>query len=297
MRDLILLLQNIVGGVSIGAVYALVALGYSLIYRAMGLVNFAHGAIFMVGTYFGVTFYMGLLGLFRVPYPVAMAIGILLTALLGALLERIFRRIANLDLSFMLLGTIGVGIVLENTAALIWGTEGVAVPAPVSEQPINIGGVIILPQMVLIIVVAGILMVGLQFLLTRTLLGKAMRAAAQDREVAAAMGVPVNFTNALSFAIGGGLAAAAGILAAPLLYVNTTLSAVVGVKGFAAAILGGFGNLPGAIVGGLLFGTLESVGTQYISSQYKDGFAYILLAVLLMIRPGGILGEQTVQKV
>lgn len=297
MRDVTLLLQNIIGGVSIGAIYALVALGYSLVYRAIGLVNFAHGAIFMVGTYFGVTFYMALLNVPQLPYPAAMLIGILLTALLGVLLERIFRRIANLDLSFMLLGTIGVGIVLENTAALIWGTEGVAVPAPVGEQPIALGSVIILPQMLLILAVAGLLVVGLQFLMTRTLLGKAMRAAAQDREVAAAMGVPVNLTNALSFAIGGGLAAAAGILAAPLLYVNPTVSAAVGTKGFAAAILGGFGNLPGAILGGTIFGVIESVGTQYISSQYKDGFAFVLLAILLMIRPGGILGEQTVQKV
>lgn len=290
-------LQTIVGGIGIGSLYALVALGYSMIYRSMGLVNFAHGSIYMIGTYFGIIWYRGMVMGLQVPYPIAFVIGIVLSMLLGLVLERLFRPLANYDLMLMLLGTIGLGYVLDNLAIIAWGAEGFAVNSPLSNTPIVIGGVSLLPQMLLLIGVSALLMVALNVFLARAKIGKAMRAAAADRETASAMGIPVNMTNALTFAIGAGLAAAAGILAAPIVYVNPAMGGPVGLKGFAAFILGGAGSIPGAIVGGLVFGVLEAISAGFISSSYTKGIAFVVMIVVLMIRPGGIVGEVTVDKV
>ena len=297
MNIVSIFLQTLVGGIGIGSLYALVALGYAMIYRSMGLVNFAHGSIYMIGTYFGIIWYRGMVMGLQVPYPIAFVMGILLTAGLGLVLERIFRPLAHLDLMLMLLGTIGLGYVLDNLAIIIWGAEGFAVKSPLPSEPIIIGGVALLPQMLLLIGVSAVLMVGLNVFLSKAKIGKAMRAAAADRETASAMGIPVNTTNALVFAIGAGLAAAAGILAAPIVYVNPAMSGPVGLKGFAAFILGGAGSIPGAIVGGLVFGVLEAISAGFISSAYTKGIAFVIMIVVLMFRPGGIVGEVTVDKV
>jgi branched-chain amino acid transport system permease protein len=267
------------------------------VYRSMGLVNFAHGSIYMIGTYFGIIWYTGLVKGVQVPYPVAFVIGVLLSGLLGIVLERIFRPLAKLDLMFMLLGTIGLGYVLDNLATIVFGAEGFAVKSPLPSMPIDIGGILVLPQMILLIVVSALLMIGLQVFLVTTKTGKAMRASAVDRDIASAMGIPVNRMNALTLAIGSGLAAAAGILAAPIVYVNPAMGAAVGLKGFSAAILGGLGSLPGAIVGGLSFGVIESISSGFISSSYTKGIAFIILLVVLMVKPSGIVGETIVEKV
>ena len=185
------------------------------------------------------------------PMRIALIIGVLLNAMLGIVIERIFRPLAKLDLMFMLLGTIGLGYVLDNLFVIIFGAEGFAVNSPLPNTPIIIFGIRVLPQMLLLIGVSALLMVGLQVFLAKTKIGKAMRASAMDHEIASAMGISVNRMNAMTFAIGSGLAAAAGILAAPIVYVNPAMGAAVGLKGFAAAILGGLGSIPGAIVGGL----------------------------------------------
>lgn len=296
MSEAWILIQNIAGGLSIGAIYALVALGYSMVYRSMGLVNFAHGSIYMIGTYLGMIFYMGLVGV-RLPYWVSFVVGILATATLGLVIERILRPLADLDLMLMLAGTIGLGIVLDNLAIVIWGAEGFAVPLQTAITPIRIAGLTLVPHLIHAFLVACALMVGLEVFLKRTKIGKGMRASAAARFVAGTMGVNVNVMNAITFAIGAGLASAAGILAAPIVYVNPAMSAAVGIKGFAAAILGGFGNIRGAVLGGLLFGVIENVATAYMSSAYKDGLAFVIMALVLMFLPSGILGEETVQKV
>lgn len=297
MNMISIFLQTVVGGIGIGSLYALVALGYTMIYRSMGLVNFAHGSIYMIGTYLGIIWYRGMVMGLQVPYPLAFVIGILLSAALGIVLERVFRPLANMDLMLMLLGTIGLGYVLDNLAIIIWGAEGFAVKSPLPNNPIMIGGVALLPQMLLLIVVSALLMIGLNVFLSKAKIGKAMRAAAADRETASAMGIPVDTTNALVFAIGAGLAAAAGILAAPIVYVNPAMSGPVGLKGFAAFILGGAGSIPGAIVGGLVYGVLEAVSAGFINSAYTKGIAFVVMILVLMIRPGGIIGEVTVDKV
>jgi branched-chain amino acid transport system permease protein len=263
----------------------------------MGLVNFAHGSIYMIGTYFGMIFYAGLVGGLELPYALCFVIGVVLTAILGVILERIFRPLADMDLTLMLLGTIGAGIVIDNLAVVIWGAEGFSVSHPLGSMPIRILGIAIQPQMLIIVVISTILMIGLQVFLKRAKVGKGMRAAAQDREIASAMGVAVNRTNALTFAIGSGLAAAAGILAAPIVYVNPALSSVVGIKGFAAAILGGLGSIPGAIAGGLVLGVVEAISAGYISSEYTRAILYVIMVTTLMLKPSGIVGETTVEKV
>ena len=290
-------IQTLIGGIGIGSLYALVALGYSLVYRSMGLVNFANGDIYMVGTYFGIIWYNGMVLGLHLPYPIAFIIGVLLNAVLGVIIERIFRPLQKLDMMFMLLGTIGLGYVLDNVFTIIFGATGFAVNSPLPDTPIIIFGIRVLPQMLLLISVSALLMVGLQVFLARTKTGKAMRASAMDHDVAGAMGISVNRMNAITFAIGSGLAAAAGILAAPIVYVSPTMGAAVGLKGFAAAILGGLGSIPGAIVGGLVFGVLEAVSAGFISSNWTQAIAFIVLLVVLMIRPSGIVGEITVEKV
>lgn len=290
-------IQTVIGGIGIGSLYALVALGYSMVFRSMGLVNFAHGTIYMVGTYFGIIWYQGIVMGLKVPYWAAFIIGVLLNALLGVILERIFRPLSKLDLTFMLLGTIGLGYVLDNLFVIIFGAEGFAVNSPLPNTPIIIAGIRVLPQMALLIAVSTALMIGLQIFLSRTKVGTAMRASAADHEIATAMGIPVNRMNALTLAIGSALAAAAGILSAPIVYVNPAMGAAVGLKGFAAAILGGLGSIPGAIAGGLAFGLLESISAGFISSSYTKAIAFIVLLIVLMVKPSGIVGEITIEKV
>ena len=297
MQSTNVLIQTIIGGIGIGSLYALVALGVTMTYRSMGLINFAHGSIYMVGTYLGIIWYRGMVFGLHVPFAIAFIIGILLNAFLGFFLERVFRPLADVDLRNMLLGTIGLGFILDNLMIILFGAEGFAVPSPLTTKPIIIAGIKFMPQNIMFIVVAAVLVIALQIFLSKSKFGKAMRASAMDREIARTMGIPVNIMNAITFAIGAGLAAAAGILAAPIVYVNPAMGAAVGQKGFASAVLGGLGNIPGAIVGGLIFGVIEAVSAGFISSAYTKGIAFIVLLVILMFKPSGILGEKIVEKV
>jgi branched-chain amino acid transport system permease protein len=297
MQSSNVLIQTIIGGIGIGSLYALVALGTTMTYRSMGLINFAHGSIYMVGTYLGIIWYQGMVFGLHLPFPVAFIIGVLLNAIFGFFLERVFRPLADVDLRNMLLGTIGLGFILDNLMIILFDAEGFAVTSPLTTKPIIIAGIKFMPQNIMFIVVAAVLVIALQIFLSRSKFGKAMRASAMDREIARTMGIPVNTMNAITFAIGAGLAAAAGILAAPIVYVNPAMGSAVGQKGFASAVLGGLGNIPGAIVGGLVFGVVEAVSAGFISSAYTKGIAFIVLLIVLMFKPSGILGEKQVEKV
>ncbi len=297
MRELSVLVQTIIGGIGIGSLYALVALSTSMIYRSMGLINFANGSIYMVGTYLGMIWYRGMVMGLQFSYWVSFIIGILLCAGFGVVMERVFRKLADVDLRNMLLGTIGLGFILDNLMIIIFGAEGFAVKSPVSSKPIILGSIRILPQNILLVTVAAILVIALQIFLTKSKTGKAMRASAQDRDIARTMGIHVNQSNAITFAIGFGLSAAAGILAAPIVYVNPAMGSAVGTKAFAGAVLGGLGNIPGAILGGVSFGIIEAISAGYISSQYTKGISFIIVLVVLMFMPSGILGEKQVDKV
>lgn len=284
-------LQTLIGGITFGAVYALVAMGFSIVYRTMGLVNFAHGSVVMIGAYAASTFYMAT----RLPFAMAMVVAIVVTGLIGLVIERFLRPLENKDFTLMLIGTIGFGAVLEALAILIWGATGHAVPNPVATEPINLGGVRIPTYSLLVIGVAAVATTMLALFLRRTKLGAAMQAVAMDHEAATACGIHVGRSNALSFGIGAGLAAVAGSLIGPMLYVNPTMGGTLGIKGFAAAMLGGFGSMPGAIVGGMAFGLLDAFAAGNFQA-YSELVTFVVFALAVMIRPTGIFGEATVNR-
>jgi len=285
-------LQTGVGGLSIGAVYALVALGFSIVFRTMGLVNFGHGDILMVGAFLSATFFTTQ----HFPFPVALVLATLIVAGMGFGFERVLRPLERRDLDLMLIGTIGFGIILEGAALLIWGSIGRAVPTPITDRPFNLGGVVIRAYDLLVLGVAALVMAALYLFLNRTKMGTAMQAAAMDFDAATAVGINVPSCNGRAFAIGSGMAAIAGALVGPLIYVNVGMGSVIGIRGFAAAILGGFGNIPGAIVGGLVFGLIQSYAQGSSYGAYTDVITFVVFTLVIMIRPTGLLGEQTVTR-
>ena len=288
---MIYFLQTLVGGLGMGAVYALVAMGFSIVYRTMGLVNFAHADVVMIGAFLAATLFVTM----HLPFAVAITLSVLLTAVIGLGMERILRPLESKDLNLMLIGTIGFGIMLQSIAILVWGSFGIAVPTPIPNTPIDIGGIIVTTYQLFVLAVSGIVMLLLYLFLDRTKLGTAMQAAAMDRSAATAMGVNVATSNAIAFAIGSAIAAVAGALVGPLLYVNPALGVYVGIKGFAAAILGGFGSIPGAIVGGLIFGLIEAFASGPLSA-YAELLTFVVFALAMMVRQTGIFGERTVDR-
>lgn len=283
--------QTLIGGVGFGAIYALVALGFSLVYRTMGLVNFAHGDVTMIGAYLVSTFFLST----QLAFPLAMIVGIITTAVVGLLIERILRPLENKDFDLMLIGTIGFGTVLQAVAIIIWGATGRAVRSPVDPQPFLVAGIYIRKYDIVIIVVAAVATLVLRWFLDRTKHGIAMQAVAMDHEHATAIGINVGRSNAMAFAIGAALAALAGGLAGPVLYVSPVLGGTLGIKGFAAAILGGFGNIKGAIVGGLAFGVLDAFAGG-IFQGYSELVTFVVFAIVVIVRPTGIFGESTVNR-
>ncbi|MEW9673033.1 branched-chain amino acid ABC transporter permease [Ammoniphilus sp. 3BR4] len=286
------LIQSLIGGLGIGSIYALVALGYSLVYRAMGLVNFAHGNIFMVGAYIGTVFFVSM----HTNFLVAISVSVILTALIGMVIERILRPLGKMDLTYMMLGTLGIGIVLQNLAIIIWGPTGIAVPYPIKNEPWMINGISISPYTLVSIAAAALVVIVLELFLHKTKIGLAMRASAQEREMSLVLGMNVNLMNALTLGIGSALGAIAGVLVGPVFYVSPEMSSSVGISGFAAAILGGFGSIPGAIVGGLIFGVLQTVVAIKVSA-WSQVIAFLVFVLVLIFKPSGIVGERVVDKI
>ncbi|GID93008.1 branched-chain amino acid ABC transporter permease [Amorphoplanes digitatis] len=284
-------LQTFIGGLSLGAIYALVALGFSLVYRTMGLVNFAHGNVVTVGAYLASTFYLST----KLPFVLAMAVAILLTGAIGLVIERVLRPLENKDFDLMLIGTIGFGIVLEALIIMIWGATGRAVPSPVPGAPLDVFGVRIRTYDLVVLAIAATATVLLVLFLSRTKRGAAMQAVAMDHEAATAVGIHVGRSNATAFMIGAGLAALAGGLVGPLLYVSPAMGGALGIKGFAAAILGGFGSIPGAVIGGLAIGVLDGFTAGHFQG-YSELVTFLVFTVIIMIRPTGIFGERTVNR-
>ncbi len=279
-------------GVSIGMVYALVALGISFIYSGLDIVHFAHGEIYMLGAFIGVVLskHTGL------SYPLILVGSMVLTGLLGVAIERLFyRRLTRAGGGYtfagmgMIICGFGMSIVLQNVAYLIWGAK--PLPFPVSfGMPIEMGEITLPRSYVWIVGTALILMAALHVFLKKTRLGLAVRAVAQNKEIAYLMGINVPLVISVLFGIGCALAAAAGVLVGPINYVQVLMGLGILIKAFTAAVVGGFGNLPGAVLGGLLVGVTESLGAGYLSGSYKDIYAFILLIVVLMVKPSGILG-------
>jgi branched-chain amino acid transport system permease protein len=292
------IIDLVIIGLSVGMVYALVALGISLIFSGLDIVHFAHGEIYMLGAFIGLMIFQQL----ALPYVPALVLAVIVTGLLGVLIERLFyRRLTRAGGGYtvagmgMIIAGFGMSIVLQNVAYLVWGPKPLPFPVPFG-MPVEIGNLALPMSYVWIVAAALVFMLGLNLLLRRTMLGLAMRAVAYNKDIAYLSGVNVPLMISLIFGIGCALGAAAGVLIGPINYVQVQMGIGILIKAFAAAVVGGFGSLPGAVLGGLLVGVVESLGAGFISGTYKDVYAFVLLVVVLMVKPSGILGIEAKMK-
>lgn len=304
-------LQQVLNGLVLGSVYALVALGYTMVYGILGLINFAHGEVVMIGAMVALTVMNALAG-GGTPLPpqivlalaVASAIGVCM--MLSYSIERVaYRPLRRAPRLAPLITAIGVSILLQNLAMLIWGRQYHTFPRIVAPTPHNIGGASITDLQIVIIVVCAAIMAGLLLLVQYTRLGRAMRATAENPTVAGLMGVNINKIISATFVIGAAMGAVAGVLvAANYSIAHYSMGFMLGLKAFTAAVLGGIGNLGGAMLGGLLLGLIESIGAGYIGdltggflgSNYQDVFAFLVLVMVLVLRPTGIMGERVAER-
>jgi branched-chain amino acid transport system permease protein len=303
-----ILLQQLINGVTVGSVYALVALGYTMVYGIIGLINFAHGDVVMVGAMVATTLVVALIGADPGSMSAWLAVGAaLLLAIpvcmaLGWTAERFaYRPLRRAPRLAALITAIGVSIIIQNIAMMVWGRNYLSFPHIIEPNIFQIGGARISLLQVIIILSATAIMAGLLLVVHRTRLGTAMRATAQNREVAGLMGVNINTVISAAFLIGSALAAVAGVMITTYYGVaQYTMGFMLGLKAFTAAVLGGIGNLGGAMLGGLLLGIIESLGAGYIGdltngvfgSNYQDVFSFIVLILVLVFRPSGLLGER-----
>ncbi len=300
-------LQQLVNGVSLGAVYGLIAIGYTMVYGIIGMINFAHGDIYMVGAFISLIFLTLLASLGITSLPLALALVLLvtvvITALYGWTVERVaYRPLRGAPRLAPLISAIGVSIVLQNYVQLAQGARVKVLP-PLITGSLTLSSsdefdVTISTIQIVIVVVTVALMGGFTWLIQSTSLGRAMRATEQDMTMAALVGVDVDRTISATFVIGAGLAAVAGLLVT-LYYgvIDFYLGFVAGIKAFTAAVLGGIGSLPGAMLGGLLIGVVEALWSGYFSSAYKDVAVFAILILVLILKPSGLLGRPALEKV
>jgi branched-chain amino acid transport system permease protein len=281
--------QQMVNALNLGAMYSLLAIGYTMVYGIIKLINFAHGEIFMCGAFFTWWFMTS----FAVPFPIAALIGIMLSTVLGIGVERIaYRPLRNAPRFAVIISVLGMSIFLQNMARIIWGAESQTFEIDFDVAPIIIGNVVIPIKKAFILATSFVLMFFLGLYVKKTYIGKAMRATAADPEAAEMMGININAVIVLTFAIGSAMGAVAGILFA-INYnsIDPFMGFNAGLKAFTAAVLGGIGNIYGAMIGGILLGLFEGIGAGYISSMYRDAFAFGVLIMVLIFRPEGLLGE------
>ncbi|MGZ3183041.1 MAG: branched-chain amino acid ABC transporter permease [Telluria sp.] len=304
-------IQQIINGLVLGSMYALVALGYTMVYGVLNLINFAHGDVLMIGAMVGLSIvqYLG------VHFPGMSGYAMLAIAILGAIpvcmvvnviIERVaYRRLRNAPRLAPLITAIGVSILLQTFAMMIWGRSPIPFPQLLPSEPIAIGGAVISQTQILLLVLAAAAMGALVFLVERTKMGRAMRATAENPRVAGLMGIDSNRVIVATFAIGAALAAVAGVMwGATYSSVQFAMGFLPGLKAFSAAVLGGIGNIYGAMIGGILLGLLESLGAGYLGdltggflgSNYQDIFAFVVLIAVLTVRPSGIMGERVADR-
>lgn len=290
-------ITNLINGVSLGSIYAVIALGYTMVYGIAKMLNFAHGDVIMVGAYivFALTSYAGVN-----PY-LALVISMAACTLLGMAIERFaYKPLRGASPLAVLITAIGVSYFLQNMALLIFGSQAKSFTSIVKLPALTLadGKITISAETIVTIIVSLIIMVSLTLFVNKTKLGRAMLAVSEDKGAAQLMGVNVNATISLTFAIGSGLAAVAGVLlcsAYPTLSSQT--GAMPGIKAFVAAVLGGIGSIPGAVIGGVLIGVIEILSRSYISSQMADAIVFVVLIIVLLVKPTGILGKKYIEKV
>ena len=302
-------LQQLINCLVLGSIYALVALGYTMVYGILGLINFAHGEVVMIGAMVALAAIHALTGT-ALPGPVIVLMGLLIAIpacmLLGYGIERVaYRPLRHAPRLAPLITAIGVSIILQNIAMIIWGRQYISFPPLLPTDAYTIAGASITLLQIFIFLLAVAIMAGLIFLVKRTRLGRAMRATAQNPEVAGLMGVNVNAVISATFIIGSALAAVAGLMVGAYYgLAHYYMGFLLGLKAFSAAVLGGIGNIGGAVLGGLLLGVIESLGAGYIGpltggflgSHYQDVFAFFVLILVLVFRPSGLLGERVVDR-
>ncbi len=290
-------LQQLINGLQLGFVYALIALGYTMVYGIVRLINFAHGDIFMIGAYLG---YYAIGSLF-LPFPLALLVAMLGCAILGMLIEKIaYKPLRKAPRISALITAMGVSLFIEYFTSLkfIFGPNYLAYPRPIKVVVYNIAGISISTIQIIVFGVSILLLVMLQYIVMKTKIGMAMRAVSYDKDTARLMGINVDLVISFTFGIGSALAAAGGVLygiAYP--QINPFMGIMPGLKAFVAAVLGGIGNIPGAMLGALIMGTVETMSSAYISSTLRDAIAFSILILVLIFKPAGLLGKKEIEKV
>ena len=290
-------LSYLVNGLSLGSVYAIIALGYSMVYGIAKMLNFAHGDVIMIGAYvsFCAVHYWNL------PPAAAVVVAMLACTALGIIIERLaYKPLRQATSLAVLITAIGMSYLLQNAALLIWGSNTKAFPDMISMPAISLlgGQLIIKGEAIVTIVAAVIIMIALTLFTSKTKMGKAMRVVSEDKGAAELMGINVNGTISLTFAIGSALAAVAGVLLCTSYPALTpTTGSMPGIKAFTAAVFGGIGSIPGAMVGGILLGVIEILGKAYISMELGDAFVFAVLIIVLLVKPTGLLGKKIHEKV
>lgn len=286
--------MQFINGLNIGSIYALIALGYTMVYGIAKLINFAHGDVIMVGAY--ISFISMKFGL---PWWLAVIISIVACAILGVVMEKVaYKPLRNASRISLLINAIGISYLLQNLFQLIFGANPQPYHAFITLPALNLGGISIQANYYITFSVSVVLMILLTLFVNKTTMGKAMRAVSEDEGAAKLMGINVDTTISLTFAIGCALAAIAGILYAncyPM--INPTLGSLPGIKAFIAAVLGGIGSIPGAVIGAFILGMVEAMTKAYISSQLTDTIVFAILILMLVFKPAGILGKNVKEKV
>ncbi len=295
-------LQQLINGLTLGSVYALIALGYTMVYGILELINFAHGEIYMLGAYLGIIF-LGFFTATGLTY-YSLTLTLILTLLLsiifcssyGFTIEKIaYKPLRNAPRLSPLISAIGVSIFLQNYVMLTQGATDKVFPTLFENSGIEFLSVRMTYLQIFIILISAILMISLRFFVRKTKMGKAMQAVAQDKIMASLVGINIDTVISTTFIIGSGLAAVAGFMVA-MYYglVNYSIGYIAGIKAFTAAVLGGIGSIRGAMFGGILLGLVESFGASYISNEYKDAYAFAILIIILLVRPSGLFGKAVV---
>lgn len=288
-------LQQLVNGISLGSIYALIALGYTMVYGIIKLINFAHGDVFMLGAFIG--FYA--IARWDLGFFPALIISMLLCAIIGVIIERVaYKRLRSATRIAALITAIGVSLLIEYTVIFFRGASPEAYPEVLPNKSISILGASISSQSILILAVTIVLMILLQFIVHKTKIGKAMRAVSHDADAARLMGINVNNTISATFAIGSALAGAAGVIfGVYYTRIDPLMGVLPGLKAFVAAVLGGIGSIPGAMVGGLVLGVVETVVSALGYSLWRDAAAFVILILILILKPSGIFGKNAREKV
>jgi branched-chain amino acid transport system permease protein len=286
--------QLFINGLALGSIYALVALGLLLIFNTVQIVNFGQGQLLMIGAFFGIS----AVTQFELPVTAAWGVTVLGMALVGIVfMVLVYFPLSGRPPFLVILTTIAMGVILENLALIVWGPLPVSLPSPVRGAPFRFAGMVVSMHQAFIFATLTVVLITQYVFFTKTRFGIMMQATAQDLNMARLVGIRVNRTIAVAFALSAILSGIAGLLVAPIFLAEPTMGGSLGLKGFIVSVIGGFGNLPGAVIGGLLLGLIETFGSRYISSNFRDAYSFIIMISVLIVWPRGLFGEKSSERV